>query len=151
MSASAAGMSPSVEMVLGELQILLARFQRQRTPVIDLATATELGLSAQASVIYRGRRARRVLFGDHGDLFGEPAWDMLLDLFVARETGQLVSVSSACISADVPATTALRWLGILERRGLVRRMADRCDGRRWHMQLSDEAHTAMRRWLEGWA
>lgn len=63
-------------------------------------------------------------------LFGEPAWDILLDLYVAHLDGRQVAVSSACIAACVPPTTALRYLNRLERSGLIRRRPDAKDHRR---------------------
>ena len=61
--------------------------------------------------IYRARRDRDVMFDGHGRLFGEPAWDILLDLYIAYHEKSAVSVSSVCIAAAVPATTGLRHLG----------------------------------------
>jgi len=78
---------------------------------------------------YRNRRSRNALFADEA-LFGEPAWDLLLDLFIAAKERKRVPVTSACIGAAVPTTTALRWLAVLEERGLVLREADPCDARR---------------------
>lgn len=49
----------------------------------------------------------------NADLFGEPAWDMIVDLFIAAEENKTVSVSSLCIDASVPMTTVLRWNNIL--------------------------------------
>jgi len=72
---------------------------------------------------YRNRRSRNALFADEA-LFGEPAWDLLLDLFIAAKERKRVPVTSACIGAAVPTTTALRWLAVLEERGLVLRVAD---------------------------
>src|SRR3546814_1843272 len=41
----------------------------------------------------------------------DPAWDMLLDLYLAAERNtRPVSISSLCIASAVPATTALRWI-----------------------------------------
>lgn len=87
----------------------------------------------------RRRRARHLPDG----LFGEPAWDILLDLFIAAEEGRRIPVTSACIAADVPATTGLRWLQVLENQGLVERRADPADGRRTHVALSMAGYTAM--------
>src|SRR3546814_4705778 len=56
----------------------------------------------------RQRRMREQYFP--ADMFADPAWDMLLDLYAARLDRQPVSVSSLCIAAAVPATTALRWI-----------------------------------------
>lgn len=75
--------------------------------------------------------------------FGEPAWDMLLDLYVAHRERRRVSVSSLCLAAGVPPTTALRWINqLVEVRYFVRE-ADRSDGRRCYVALSAEAVAAM--------
>jgi DNA-binding MarR family transcriptional regulator len=71
------------------------------------------------------------------DLFADPAWDILLDLMAARLEGKSVSVSSLCIAAAVPPTTALRWVtGMTESGMLVRRM-DPKDARRVFIELSE--------------
>lgn len=81
------------------------------------------------------------------DLFGEPTWDILLDLYVATCENRAVPTTSACIGAHVPPTTALRWLRILEARGLVEREEDGSDGRRTFVRLSAQGLTAMEDWL----
>jgi DNA-binding MarR family transcriptional regulator len=72
---------------------------------------------------------------------------MLLDLYAARLEGSRVAVSSLCIAASVPATTALRWIKALTDKGLFVRQADPQDGRRVYIGLSDEAAQAMGRYL----
>lgn len=91
--------------------------------------------------IIRARRLREDLFGD--GLFADPAWDILLDLMAARIEGRSVAVSSLCIAAAVPATTALRWIKQLTEAGLLHRVADPDDGRRVFIELTDHAETAM--------
>lgn len=83
-----------------------------------------------------------------GDLFGEPTWDILLDLYVATRENRPVPTTSACIGADVPPTTALRWLRILEARDLVEREEDCRDGRRTFVRLSKHGLAAMDDWLK---
>lgn len=75
--------------------------------------------AALAAAIYDARRERDSFFPE--GLFADPAWDILLDLYVARCLGKPISVSSACIGASVPATTGLRWLDRLVGLGFVRR------------------------------
>lgn len=70
------------------------------------------------------------------ELFADPAWDMLLDLYLADIMSRRVSVSSLCSASNVPATTALRWIGHLTKEGLIERMSDPCDGRRYFIALS---------------
>lgn len=90
----------------------------------------------------RARRLRDQHFTP--ELFADPAWDMLLDLYAARLEGSRVSVSSLCIAASVPPTTALRWIGTMHDAGLFEREADPGDRRRAHITLSARAAEAMR-------
>jgi len=82
------------------------------------------------------------------NMFGEPDWDMFLDLFVAQLTGAQISVNSLCIAARVPATTALRHITILERHGDIQRESDPFDRRRSFLRLSDQTFDGMRNWLQ---
>jgi len=88
----------------------------------------------------RGRLAQFV----DADLFADPARDILLDLFVAGEEGRRISISSCCIAASVPPTTALRWIGMLKKRNLIRESVDPADGRRKWLSLTPSVHDAMR-------
>src|SRR3546814_14216668 len=79
-----------------------------------------------------------------GDLFADPAWDMLLDLYLAAERNtRPVSISSLCIASAVPATTALRWIKTFEDLQLISRRADPSDGRRIFIQLVSETKRQM--------
>jgi hypothetical protein len=91
---------------------------------------------------YDDRRRRTKIFRSE-DLFGEPAWDILLDLFIAAKERRRVSVTSACIGSAVPSTTALRWITILEKQGLLAREADPGDARRVYVKLSTRGYSAM--------
>ena len=87
--------------------------------------------------IIRLRRQRDRLFT--GDMFADPAWDMMLDLMAARIERMRVAVSSLCIAAAVPATTALRWIKTLTDTGVFVRVADPTDRRRIFIELSEPA------------
>lgn len=80
-------------------------------------------------------------------LFSDPAWDILLDLMGARLEHQRVAVSSLCIAAAVPTTTALRWIRAMTEQGLLVRTADPHDARRMFVALSDDAAAAMARYF----
>jgi hypothetical protein len=95
--------------------------------------------------IIRQRQLRARFF--HGDLFADPAWDMLLDLTAARAEQIRVSVTSLCIASGVPPTTALRWIGQMIEAGLFERMEDDTDRRRAFIALSDRAADAMARYF----
>jgi DNA-binding MarR family transcriptional regulator len=104
----------------------------------------DVSVEAVRSVI-RARRLRTRYFAE--DLFADPAWDMLLDLLQAEIAQLRVPVSSLCIAAAVPATTALRWLKSMTDKGIFVRRADPHDGRRVFVELSRDASVALRRYF----
>ena len=106
------------------------------------APATQL-ITAAAKAMYRARRRRQRHFAMLERDFGEPVWDVMLDLFIAGREKRRVSVSSACIAADVPPTTALRWIQHLEEQAIVVREPDPLDRRRAYLQLSEPMAAAM--------
>ncbi|MBV9929421.1 MAG: MarR family transcriptional regulator [Alphaproteobacteria bacterium] len=91
------------------------------------------------------RRQRERIFGE--TLFSDPAWDLLLLLFVAEEEGRRVTVSTLCSEAPVPATTAHRWILALLERGLAARSSDPDDCRLRYIGLTAETHEALRSYL----
>ena len=95
--------------------------------------------------VIRARRLRARYFDE--ELFADPAWDMLLDLLQAEIAQLRVPVSSLCIAAAVPATTALRWIKTMTDAGLFLRRADPHDGRRVFIELSRAASEGMRRYF----
>ena len=103
--------------------------------------APEVSADTVRAVI-RARRLRSRFFPEH--LFADPAWDMLLDLLQAEIAQLRVPVSSLCIAAAVPATTALRWLKTMVQDGVFVRRADPHDGRRVFVELAPEASRALR-------
>lgn len=82
------------------------------------------------------------------DLFGEPAWDMLLDLAAHHELREPVPVSSLCYGACVPPTTALRYVGTLTSSGLAQSHYCPRDGRRRLITLSESGAVGMARFFE---
>jgi DNA-binding MarR family transcriptional regulator len=108
------------------------------------ADPREVPLEVVRKVI-RARRLRTRFFRE--ELFADPAWDMLLDLLQAEISHLRVPVSSLCIAAAVPATTALRWLKTMVREGLFVRRADPHDGRRVFVELAPQTSEAMRRYF----
>jgi DNA-binding MarR family transcriptional regulator/DNA-binding NarL/FixJ family response regulator len=80
-------------------------------------------------------------------LFGEPAWDILLDLCAARIERTRVAVSSLCIAAAVPPTTALRTIRTMTEQGLLNRVADATDKRRVFIELAEPTAAAMQAYI----
>jgi DNA-binding MarR family transcriptional regulator len=95
--------------------------------------------------IIRARRLRSRYFPE--ELFADPAWDMLLDLLQAEIAHLRVPVSSLCIAAAVPATTALRWLKAMTSEGIFIRRADPHDGRRVFVELAPHTSQILRRYF----
>jgi hypothetical protein len=69
-------------------------------------TEDETRWLALARRMYLERRQREKHFPSN--LFGEPAWDILLDLYVAAKENVKIATTSACIGGSVPPTTGLR-------------------------------------------
>lgn len=111
-------------------------------PQGDMPAVSAEGLRA----LIRARRLR----ASHlpADLFADPAWDMLLDLLQAEIVQHRVPVSSLCIAAAVPATTALRWIKAMTDRGLLLRRDDPHDGRRVFIEMAPATSAALRRYFQ---
>lgn len=137
---------------VGRIAAVLARLAAEEdgSALADRRPAYDPGPSALAETVHpstvrraiRARRLRSTVFGE--DLFEDPAWDMLLDLFAAELEGGPVSVSSLCIAAAVAPTTALRWIGRLTQFGLFERRPDPQDRRRAFMALTPRGSATMR-------
>jgi len=82
--------------------------------------------------ILRLRRARAEMFG--AELFGDLAWDILLQLFAARLGRRKVRLSDLQIVA--PKTTVARWAAVLEERGLISCHLDRLNSKELWIELS---------------
>ena len=92
---------------------------------------------AWAERLYAERRRRDALFAE--GLFGEPAWDLLLAMFTAREKGHSMILCRAYKAAGVSDTTGRRLLDRMEDEGLItRRRAPRSRKMRV-VELTDKA------------
>lgn len=96
--------------------------------------------------VIASRAARRQYFDN--DLFADPAWDILLELYALASEQRRTSVSKLCMAAAVPTTTALRWIDRLHQDKLIERKPDPLDGRRVWVSLSDRGYETMTAYLE---
>lgn len=95
--------------------------------------------------VLRARIARAKFL--NSDLFADPAWDILLELYALHCEQRRTSVSKLCIAAAVPATTALRWIDKLQSDGLIKRQEDPLDARRAWVTLTSTGLAAMTAYL----
>jgi len=133
---------------------LLAEITRLRTQVSELTAALNKGKVSPIAGSMPARsharliknvidaRNRRGAFLSP-ELFADPAWDILLDLFLAHQSQLKISVSSLCVASNVPSSTALRWVRTLEDQGLVERVADPLDDRRHSIALTQRGIDAL--------
>jgi hypothetical protein len=122
----------------------LALFRwRDKLPRIERNAAN---LAVRAKVEYERRRRRKEYIP--AALLGEPAWDMLLDLFMQYAGGAKVSTTSLCIASDSASSTALRHIAQLEEVGLVTRSPSVHDRRITFVELTEQGVLAVGAWLE---
>lgn len=92
------------------------------------------------------RRSKKSILSS--PIFVEPAWDMMLDLFVAQNMERDIGLTSVAMASGVPLTTALRYLKVMEAQKLVKRYPDEKDRRVWNVRLTDKAVGQMRNILQ---
>jgi len=110
-------------------------------------TVSEAELVQLARRISYWRRKRDAMFDPV--IFADPEWDILLDLFAEGGFGRRVSMSSLCIAAAVPTTTAVRCINMMVDRGVLAKSRDMNDARRMLIELTEETRAKMRVWLAG--
>ena len=116
---------------------------RSALPVAPRLTSAEM-LSA-ARRLWVARRVRDRIFGP--DMFPDPAWNILLDLFIAGEEGRNVTIKSACVAGGVPQSTALRYIAhLIETRYAVRTQHP-SDARSAYLKLTDRGRGRMAEYL----
>lgn len=127
---------------------LLARQTRERG-------ATAAGAEAGGPV-ERKRAALKQLRSMRGmrnrhfptELFSDPCWEMLLDLYDARLAGAEVTVTSLGAASGVPLTTALRRMDQLKAHALIERIEDIEDKRRTIVRLTQAGLEAVESFFE---
>ncbi|MGA1797339.1 hypothetical protein VH567_00990 [Sphingomonas sp. 4RDLI-65] len=94
-----------------------------------------------ARLMLAARRARRPFID--ADLLGEPAWDILLFLYIAYREGRTVEIETAMAAAQTATTVAGRWIGILVHKGLIEPIAATSDDPKQFLYMTDKAVAAM--------
>lgn len=107
--------------------------ERRVTPAV--IGAPQDGLIERARVELKAREHRHRHFPS--SLFGEPAWEMLIALYLSQEGYETVcNLINGC---QLPHATGLRWLHVLENHHLVRRRPHHKDKRVILIELTENA------------
>lgn len=120
--------------------------QSLRTKSDETEGQLEIDYPSLASAVLASRYHRRELFG--GIRFGEPCWDMILELYVSTQHGRTVNVTKLCAASGKSTTTGLRHLEELEARGYVVRTADNTDTRSTMVVMQQSLRHAVEAWLD---
>ena len=81
-------------------------------------------------------------------MFGEPAWDMMLALYVAEQEGGRLTVSRLAKLSEAPLTTAIRWIDYLDQARLISRRTHPTDARVVIIELTETARDKLETYLE---
>jgi DNA-binding MarR family transcriptional regulator len=91
-------------------------------------------------------RKRRAQFFNPG-MFGEPGWDLLLNLYVFDRDGRCLTIGKLTKLAGVSQSTSLRWLEYLTDQKLIIREQHPTDARTAYVVLTDKAREALGSYL----
>jgi DNA-binding MarR family transcriptional regulator len=105
----------------------------------------ERKLSQLARDILQSRRQRNGEFGKR--LFSEPAWDMLLELYVRENTGVSATSLDLISASGAARSTARRWIAHLEKESLIRRRRHPRDSATDFIELTDLGRGSLERYL----
>lgn len=94
------------------------------------------------------RRGREAAMGR--ELFSDPAWDILLELFAARLGCRRMTVDELARSIDMPRSTTARWIEVLSDRGLVTTVSDFGDRAKLWIELTAHGDATMTRLVDHW-
>lgn len=139
----------------GQQEDLLLRIELLEREIASLRKAAKSlpvhpqpshGLDARSlRQIVRVHRSRANLF-DKG-FFSDPAWEILLEAYIATVGGPKISISGLYHASGAPESTAARWIRRLEDDGWLVRLQDLDDGRRSWVQMSEKGYAAMDRYF----
>lgn len=122
----------------------VSRIAQNLMRVSSAATPQQLTDFARQTIHARRLRSRH--FPE--TLFGEPAWDILLELLCAGTEEREVTVPHLCEVVGVPGTTALRWLNCLANEGLVVRRRDPRNPTGEFVELEPKTRAAFLRYFD---
>lgn len=98
-------------------------------------------LLSRAKQHFRDRQLRRQYFSRV--IFGEPAWDTLLVLYISEFSGRRLTISRVADWIETPLSTTQRWISYLQKEYLVGREGNPDDKRMAYVGLLDKGRTAL--------
>lgn len=116
------------------LALIVGEERAQRTRLLQNTTEV-----ARAVLEDRRRRGRIFNLG----MFGEPAWELLLNLYVMDIDGPRLTIGRLIDSTECAQTTALRWLQYLQDQDLIVRQEHPGDARTAFVSLTNKARDAL--------
>lgn len=132
------------------LSFLIRDLAKTRSdPRVDADPVDRSHLIAAAADAFRVRQQRSMFFAKA--MFGEPAWDLLLVLYIAEGTGEPRTVNQASELAGVAPTSAKRWIEYLEQNQLVSRRNHTSDSRRILLELTARGRDGLDSFFEMFA
>ena len=78
-----------------------------------------------------------------GPLLSNPAWDILLDLYIQRSEGKRISIISVCVAANAPTSTVLRYIEAMIDSGTIVKIPSLEDSESLLIDLSETAYARM--------
>jgi hypothetical protein len=141
-----------IKLTRAQLEKMLRAVEADVDDVHVPPSPTETGNALTAMAVKKAKELiditkRRARLVSVANLFADPAWFILLDLFVRQHSGLQTSVSSACHASFSPVATALRHIAILTERKIIEREFDPVDQRRVFLKLTEEAIAEIQRTL----
>ncbi|SFR76183.1 MarR family transcriptional regulator [Sphingomonas jatrophae] len=117
-----------------------------------MATREDALSPSDPSLLEKAKQARqlRAAMSKLGprELFVDPAWDMMLELFIAAEQKQQLCVKDLILLSGESSTSALRRIDRLQGSELITRQVDRTDHRRVRVALTPQGWASMAAMLE---
>ena len=137
--------------VLGTISKKLKLFSKKKgefseSSNSEIHNTCEIENPEVAKFLINSRNLRSEFLND--SFFGEPAWGILLNLYLSHVEDRPMRITSLCISSGVPPTTALRWIGQMTEAGILNRTVDKLDPRATYIFLSDDALGGMYNYLK---
>lgn len=119
--------------------LVLSEQELPRRPSAEPLPNDELISRARALLHMRRLRARHF----NRVMFAEPAWDILLLLYLGGSLEGRQTIGHLAELIETPLTTVLRWVAYLEKERLVERRDHPTDRRMVFIELTDKGRKAM--------